>query len=161
MEDATMGSPNSFANRTLGGLCALALLSSVAFSQTAGPASTDSSHPSEDATSDKVVHLQKFEVTGRPTMGIKAGIACEHMLIGKVVQVVVKEVTKDGRGDKLGICVGDEIVAINGETLIGKQRGDVYALMEQMSQARLGSIDLRRQGLAETLHRAWELIPPK
>ncbi len=94
-------------------------------------------------------------------MGVKAGIACDHMLLGKVVHVIVNEVTKGGRGWKLGIRVGDEILAINGDPLIGKKRGDVYALMEQMSQVRVGSIDLRRQGVADPLHLAWELIPLK
>jgi S1-C subfamily serine protease len=124
-------------------------------------ASSDPNHPDGDAASDKVVHLQKFEVTARPTMGIDAGIACDHMLFGKVVQVVVNQVTKDGRGWKLGIRVGDEILAINGEELIGKKRSDVSALMEQVSQVRVGSIDLRRQGVVEPLHLAWELISPE
>ena len=114
-----------------------------------------------DAASDKEVHFQKFEVTGRPTMGINAGIACDHMLFGKVVQVVVNQVTKDGRGWKLGIHVGDEILAINGDKLVGKKRSEVLALMEQVSEVRVGSMDLRRQGVAEPLHLAWELISPE
>ncbi|MFZ1054962.1 MAG: PDZ domain-containing protein, partial [Opitutaceae bacterium] len=120
IDEATMGSLGNRANRTRVGLCTMALLSSVASSQTGGVPSSDSSHPLGDPASDGVVHLQKFEVTGHPTMGVKAGIACDHLLLGKVVHVIVNEVTKGGRGWKLGIRVGDEILAINGDPLIGK-----------------------------------------
>jgi PDZ domain len=127
----------------------------------AAGASSDANHPLGDGAGDTVMHLQKIEVTGRLTMGIKTGIACDHMLFGKVVQVVVNQVTKDGRGWKLGIRVGDEILAIDGDKLIGKKRSDVLVLMEQVSQVRVGSIDFRRQGVAEPLHLAWELISPE
>ncbi len=142
------------------GICAMALSWSALFAQS-GATPSSNSNALGGASSDNVQHLQKFEVTGRPTMGIKAGIACDHMLVGNVVQVVVNDVTKDGRGARLGICDGDEILAINGEKLIGKKRSEVYALMQQMSQGRTGSIDLHRKGMAAPLHFAWELVSSK
>ena len=147
-------------NRTVVGTCVMALSWSFAIAQTNGVPISDS-NTLGNASGDKALHLQKFEVTGRPTMGIKAGIACDHMLLGNVVQVIVNDVTKGGRGSKLGICDGDEILAINGEKLIGKKRSEVYALMQQMSQGREGNIDLRRKGVAEPLHFAWELVSSK
>jgi C-terminal processing protease CtpA/Prc len=135
-------------------------LTFVSLALAAGASSyADNSHG--DGAGDAVEQLQKIEVTGEPTMGINAGIACDHMLFGKVVQVVVNQVTKDGRGWKLGIRVGDEILAIDGDRLIGTRRSDVAALMERVSQVRVGSIDLRRKGVAEPLHLTWELISPE
>src|SRR5690606_23244608 len=74
--------------------------------------------------------LPPVEVTGHAPMGLRAGIACKSILVGEVVRVTVPAVAREGRAAKLGVLKGDELIAINGVTLVGKKKSEVYALME-------------------------------
>lgn len=92
-------------------------------------------------------------------MGIRTGIACKGMLWGDVVRVAVMAVSKDGRAAELGVREDDELIAINGTPLVGLKKREVYELMETVSQAPTGSLDIRRKGVASPIHIAWVLKP--
>lgn len=105
----------------------------------------------------QVEQLPPLEVSGHALMGISAGIACKGILSGPVTHVIVKRVSEDGRAAKLGVLKGDEILAINDRKLVGQSKSEVYALMEQVSQARNGSFEIRRKGAEKPLRISWVL----
>lgn len=56
------------------------------------------------------------------------------------------------RGAKLGVKRGDELIAINGTTLTGIKRSEVYDLLQEVSQGQSSSFDLRREGVEIPIH---------